>query len=91
VFEDIAIDIDVDARRAHVVVAGLVDVSAEPIRNPVTGAAHRARIDLPDGFEYSIAEMGSGSAQVKGPIPLTLDGTYAQLAHLHLNQNGVVH
>jgi hypothetical protein len=90
-FEDIAIDIDVDARRAHVSVPGLVDVSAEPIRNPVTGAEHRARIDLPDGFEYRIAEMGSGSARVEGPIPLTLNGTYAQLAHLHLNQNGVVH
>lgn len=91
VFEDIAIDIDVDARRGHVTVAGLVDVNAEPIRNPVTGAEHRARIDLPDGFEYSIAEMGSGSARVQGPIPLILDSTYAQLAHLHLNQNGIVH
>lgn len=91
VFEDITIDIDVEARRGRVSVAGLVDMTSEPIRNPVTGAEHRARIDLPDGFEYSIAEMGSGTARVKGPIPLTHDGTYAQLAHLHLNQNGVVH
>jgi hypothetical protein len=91
VFEDIAIDIDVDARRGRVSVAGLVDMTSVPIRNPVTGAEHRARIDLPDGFEYSIAEMGSGSARVQGPIPMTHNATYAQLAHLHLNQNGVVH
>ena len=89
-FETIDMSVDVDARRGHAVVKGLVDLKAEPIRNPVTGAEHRARIDLPDGFEYTIAEMGSGTARVEGPIPLKLDGTYAQLAHLHLSQSGIV-
>ena len=82
--------IDVDARRGRVTVGGLIDMTAEPIRNPVTGAEHRARIDLPDGFEYTVAEMGSGTSSVSGPIPLKLEATYAQLAHLHLNQSGIV-
>ncbi len=90
VFETIDMSVDVDARRGRAAVKGLVDLSAEPIRNPVTGAEHRARIDLPDGFEYTIAEMGSGTARINGPLPLKLDGTYAQLAHLHLSQSGIV-
>jgi hypothetical protein len=89
-FAPIEISIDVDARRSRVKAGSLINMTAEPIRNPVTGAEHRARIDLPDGFEYTIAEMGSGTSSVGAPIPIKLESTYAQLAHLHLNQNGVV-
>jgi len=87
----IEIEIDVDARRGRIKVNGLVEVNGEPIRNPVTGAEHRVRIDLPDGFEYRLAEIGSASARVTGPIALQLKDSYAQFANLHLNQNGVVH
>jgi len=71
-------------------VPGLIHMEAEPIRNPVTGAEHRARIDLPHGFEYRIAEVGSGRSAVTGPIPMQLQGSYAQFAELNLSQSGVV-
>ena len=35
-------------------------VKKEKIRNPVTGDTHRARINLPHGFEYEVAEIGRG-------------------------------
>ncbi|HEY7669704.1 MAG TPA: DUF1326 domain-containing protein [Hyphomicrobium sp.] len=90
-FEEIDMEVDVDARRGRVSAGrGLVRIAAEPIRNPVTGAEHRARIELPDGFEYTVAEIGSGTSSVAGPIPFKLEATYAQLAHLHLNQSGIV-
>ncbi len=90
-FETIEMSVDVDARRGRVTAgSGLIEIAAEPIRNPVTGAEHRVRIDLPDGFEYTLAEIGSGTSRVGGPIPFKLDASYAQLAHLHLNQSGVV-
>lgn len=89
-FEEIALTIDVDARRGRVTAGSLIEMTAEPIRNPVTGEEHRARIDLPDGFEYTIAEMGSGCSRVGGPIAFDLADSYAQLAHIHLNQNGIV-
>jgi hypothetical protein len=41
----------------------LIDARGEPIKSPVTGAEHRARFDLPHGFEYEIAEMGSASTK----------------------------
>lgn len=91
IFAAIDMSIDVDARRGYARVGdGMVDLKAEPILNPVTGAEHRARIDLPDGFEYTVAEMGSGTSRVTGPIPLNLEATYAQLAHIHLGPSGIV-
>ena len=58
----------------------------------LTGAEHRARIDLPNGFEYKIAEMGSASTTTTaGKIALTNNkDSYAQFAELHLNNSGVV-
>lgn len=89
-FAPIDIDVDVDKRTGHVRVAGLVDTRAEPIRNPVTGAEHRARIDLPHGFEYRVAEIASGSSKVSGDLAMQLTKSHSHLARLSLGQSGVV-
>lgn len=89
-FEPIEIEVDVEARTGKVSANGYAEVTGEPIRNPVTGAEHRARIDLEDGFEYSVAEMGSASGTSKGPIPLQFKDSYGQFAHIHLSNNGIV-
>jgi hypothetical protein len=90
IFAKIDFDVDVDARRGRISVEGVFDVVGEPIRNPVTGAEHRARIDLPHGFEYELAEIGSGTGRSHGHIALDLERSYAQFARLHLNNHGVV-
>jgi hypothetical protein len=89
-FKPIDVTIDVEARTGKINVNGLVEMHGEPIRNPVTAAEHRARIELPNGFEYTVAEMGSGSSKAYGPIPFEVTDTYGQFAHIHLNNNGVV-
>jgi hypothetical protein len=89
-FRPIELTVDVEARRAHLVVPGLIEGRGEPILNPITGAEHRARIDIPQGFEYSIAEMGRGWTTASGPIRLNLADSYGQFAHLHLSQSGIV-
>ena len=90
-FRAIEFEVDVEARRGHFRVPGIVETVGEPIRNPVTGADHRARIDLPGGFEYRLAEMGSGTSRASGAIALPgLENSYAQFAHLHLSNRGVV-
>lgn len=89
-FKRIDIAIDVEGRKGYIRVDGLVDVKGEPIQNPVTGHEHRARIDLVGGFEYEIAEVGSGTAKISGPIALSFEKSYAQFAHLHLDNNGIV-
>jgi hypothetical protein len=89
-FLPIDFEVDVEARRARMSIPGLLQSVGEPIRNPVTGAEHRARIDLPDGFEYRIAEMGSGTTKATGAITFNLKDTYGQFAHIHLSNKGVV-
>ena len=44
---------------------------------------HRARIDLPHGFEYELAEMGSGSTKATGAIKLDLKDSYGQFAEIN--------
>jgi len=89
-FVPIDFEVDVEARRARLEIPGLLEAFGEPIRNPVTGAEHRARIDLPHGFEYRIAEIGSGTTKATGAIKLDLRQSYGQFAHLHLSNKGVV-
>lgn len=90
VFTDIDFAVDIEKRRAHLKVKDYIEQRGEPIVNPVTGAEFRGRIDLPNGFEYTIAEMGRGWSKTTGPIELNLADSYGQFAELHLNQDGVI-
>jgi hypothetical protein len=90
VFTDIDLTVDVDARRGRIVVEGYIDTVGEPIRNKVTGKETRARIELPDGFEYAVAEIGSASSRTQGPVQVAFQNTYGQFAELHMNSHGIV-
>ncbi|MCH8072514.1 MAG: DUF1326 domain-containing protein [Proteobacteria bacterium] len=90
VFKPIEFEVNVEERTGRVFVDGLAESAGEPIRNPVTGDIHRARIDLPHGFEYSLAEMGSATFKATGPIEMSFKDCYAQFAHIHLNNHGIV-
>lgn len=90
-FKSILLTIDVKAGTAQLKVPGLIESSAAPISNPVTKAAHRARVTLPTGFEFTEAEFVSGNAKAKsGPIELNFDGTHGHLAKIHWGTHGVV-
>jgi hypothetical protein len=84
------LEIDVDARRARVSIPGYVDATGSPIVNPHSGEEFRARIDLPNGFEYRLAEVGTGASRTTAGIELSLAGTYGQFSRLHMNQDGVI-
>lgn len=91
-FVPIRFAVDLEARRAQFIVDGLVESRAEPIRNPVTGAEQRARLILPDGFEFSEAEFASSSVLTRSdsPIELAWSGRHAHLARLDITGRGVV-
>ena len=91
IFAPIEFDVDVNQRKARLVVPGVTEGRGEPIVNPVTGQEHRARIDLPHGFEYTLAEVGRGWTRASGPIKMQLNDTYGQFANIHLSQSGIVH
>ena len=89
-YSPIELEIDVEARKGRLQVPGVVESKGTPITHPVTGGEHRARINLPDGFEYTVAEVGSGSTQATGSIQLNLSDTYGQFSVMHVNQDGVI-
>jgi len=90
-YKPITVEGDMEARKGQVLVGDVFELEAEPIKNPVTGAEHRARLDIPDGFEFTIAEMAAGTATTHGVVELPNNkGTHSHIAELHLNNSGVM-
>lgn len=86
----IALSVDMAARRGSISVPGVFETEAGPITNPVTGAEHRARIDLPHGFEFRLAEVAKGTTRTSGEISLKANtDSHAHIAELHLSGRGV--
>jgi hypothetical protein len=91
VFAKIDFTVDVDGRTGRMSVPGYVEMHGEPIRNKASGEESRAQIVLPNGFEYTVADIGSASSRTTGgPMELTIDQKYGQFANLHLSSHGVV-
>ncbi len=86
----IEFEADIEGRTAAGRAPGLFETRAEPIRNPVTGDEHRAQIVLPNGLEFTVAEVGSVTSTTEQPIPLSFTDSYAQFNELHINQDGVI-
>jgi hypothetical protein len=90
--KNIELTIDMARRSARVTVPDVVEGSATPIKNPVTGQDHLARITLPKGFEYTDAEIVSGMGRTLNEAGIELDfsATHAHLARVHWSTHGVV-
>ncbi len=89
-FEPIDLSIDVDGRKASVKIGDLVQSVGAPIISAFDGNPARSRINLPDGFEYTYAEMGNGNTTARAAIELDLQDSYGQFNILHMNQDGVI-
>jgi hypothetical protein len=66
IFAPIDVEFDMDGRKARVSIPGVPETENEPIRNPVTGASHRIRIMMPEGFEHRSAEVCSARISTGG-------------------------
>lgn len=89
-YAPIELEVDIEARTGRLVIPGIVESTGRPIRNPVDGAEHRVRIDLPDGIEFEIAEVGSASTTATGVIALELDDSFGQFNRLRHSGSGIV-
>jgi hypothetical protein len=85
----IQLDVDQDARRASVKLAGVGESRIEPIVNPdISPDEHRVAIDLPNGFEYKHAEIGSSvewNVDSGDPLAFAHENTYAQMYQFEWN------
>jgi hypothetical protein len=89
-YAPIELSIDVDGRTANLKVGDLVESVGAPIMSAFDGHATRSGISLPNGFEYTFAEMGNGNTKTRTEIALDLKNTYGQFNVLHMNQDGVI-
>jgi hypothetical protein len=90
VYAPVELDLDVGKRVGRVRVGDMLDTSIEPIANPVTGAEHRVRVVLPNGFEYHEAEYANGATRADGPIKLAFDNSHAHVYEMNMTTQGVV-
>lgn len=89
IFAPISIEFDQDARTARVKIPGALETDVEPIKNPVTGAAHRIRVVMPEGFEHIEGEVASANIESTGAIKFTTKGSHSTLAHVTQTPQGV--
>jgi len=88
IFAPIEMDIDLDGRKAHLKVEGIIESELEPILNPVTGAEHRARFDLPLGKEFNSAEVASGTTKSTGAVKLDFTSSHAHISGDSMTSEG---
>jgi hypothetical protein len=81
-FAPIQLSIDRKKSMASVQIPKIAESIVEPIKNPVSGDAHRAKIVLAAGFEYTEAEMGNTvhfKVTAAPGIHMDYNNCYAQL------------
>ena len=89
-YEPIELSVDVDGRTANVKIGDLVESVGAPIISAFSGEPVRSRINLPEGFEYTVAEMGNGNTKARAGVELDFKDSYGQFNELHMNQDGVI-
>ena len=90
IYAPIEFAVDVDRRTARIHVPDVFDAHGSPILDPHSGQEFRAGIGLPNGFEYTYAEMGSGTTSARAGLAFELKDSYGQFHELHMNQDGVI-
>jgi len=89
-FRPFDFEVDIDGRHGRASIPGLFEATGRPIVSPATGQEHRVRIDIPEGIEFEVAEVGSITSRATGAVPFELDDRYAQFNMLRHNGNGVI-
>ena len=88
VFAPISFSCDFAKHEASVSIEGILDTSAEPIRNPVTDEPHHVSVRLPHGFEYHEAEYISGTTRATGAVDLDFGSSHGHMHIMHIGTNG---
>ena len=89
-FAPIEVEVDIERRRGRASIPGVLESSGRPLRSPVSGDEHRVRIDLPNGIEFEIAEIGAASSKASGAVKLDLRDSYGQFNLLRHTGSGLI-
>jgi hypothetical protein len=89
IFAPIAFKFDKEARTARLSIPGVLESNVEPIKNPVTGAPHRIKVVMPEGFEHIEGEVASSNIKSTGAIKFETAASHGTLAHVVQTPQGV--
>lgn len=90
VFAEIAFACDFAAGTGGFSVPEMMSLELEPIRNPVTGAPHPAKIVLPTGFEFREADVVSGTFNGAGDIAFDRARRYGVMTYVAYGPYGLI-
>ena len=90
IYAPIECAIHVEERTARIRVPELVESDGTPMLNAFSGNPVRAGIGLPGGFEFTYAEVASGTTRARAAIELDFTKTHAHMFEMALNQDGVI-
>ena len=85
----IELTVDMEKRVGRLSVPDVLETTVEPLKNIVTGAEHRARIDLPNGKEFNLAEVASGTTKGTGAVALDFSNSHAHFADSIMTSKGI--
>lgn len=90
-FKPIEVQVDLEARSARASIPGVLESTGRPIRPPHSDGEHRVRIQIPDGIEFEVAEIGSATTTTgrDSAISLKLTDSYGQFNVLRHSGRGV--
>jgi hypothetical protein len=89
IFAPVTFQFDKAARIARVSIPDVLETDVEPIKNPVTGAPHRIRVVMPEGFEHIEGEIASANIRSMGAIKFETHGSHSTLANVVQTPQGV--
>ncbi len=89
IFAPIDFEFDMDGRTARVSIPGVLETESKPIRNPVTGAAHRIQVVTPEGFEHRKAEIAIARIESTCGIKVSGSKGHSSLAKVEQTPTGV--
>lgn len=89
-FVPIQFEFDMTGLRGRCAVPGEVEVSGKPIKNLATGADVRIRVEMPEGIEYLLHDVGTTDAmRSTGAIQFDLSGTHSGLSQVEHTPTGL--
>lgn len=86
----IAFECDFASGTGRFEVPGIMSLALEPIRNPVTGAPHPAKIVLPTGFEFREADVVSADFKASSDLDMDRHKRYGALTYVAYGPQGLI-
>lgn len=90
-YKPIQYEVDLEARTGRTSIPGVLESTGRPIKPPHSDGEHRVRIEIPNGIEFEVAEIGSATSKTgaESAIALNLVDSYGQFNVLRHSGRGV--